>query len=143
MVNRFLLSVIIYFSFVSISLSKVTIECKNFIGSQVVETNGKITNVDDGYVGQIIRIQLPKKNTNAKPSVEWQGPRNNFKVDLQPGFTSKGEGWVNFFQYHKEVFRTYTYFWKKSQMTLVETEAQLITGLPKLKVFIGDCSMSS
>ena len=140
MFKNILFAILIYSNFIGISLSdSIIIECRNFIGSQVIDNNGKITNVDDAYSGQIIRIFLPQ-NKDIQPTVEWQGPLNNFKVKIGNGFSSKKEGWANFLHYHPDVFRIYTYFWNKSQMSLVETEAQLGTGVPKIKTFIGKCS---
>ena len=124
----------------SLSLSdSIIIECRNFVGSQVIDNNGKVDNLNDGYSEQTIKIYLPK-NKDIPPSVEWKGPLNNFKVEIKDGFASKKEGLVNFLHYHPDVFRIYKYFWNKSKMSLVETEAQLGTGVPKIKTFIGKCS---
>ena len=141
MIKKILYIIVIYFYFINTSFSNTVIECKNFIGSQVIDNKGKITNLDDGYSGQIIRIYIDK-DEKVEPSVEWQGPLNNFKVKIQEGFISKREGWVNYLHYHPDVFRLYTFFWKKSQMSLVETAAQLGTGVPKIKTFIGKCFIS-
>ena len=80
MFKNILFGILIYLNFISISLSdSMIIECRNFIGPQVIDNNGKITNMDDAYSGQIIRIFLPKNKEVLKVGVEGQVIPTKFK----------------------------------------------------------------
>jgi hypothetical protein len=111
------------------------IECSSFEGSQISSNGRNIKNADDGYSGQTIKIHIKTGE------VEWTGPSNNFKVRLNGSYASESEGWIVFIQKHPQVFRTYTFFLKSNQMAFTETQTQIMTGLPNIKSFIGNCSV--
>ena len=134
---KYLLFVIFVFLSSKISLANSVIDCKNFKGSQIFEMDGKLINDNDAYTGQVIKLHIPK-DQNKNPEVEWIG-RNSFKVPIVWGDASQKEGWVNFFHYHPDVYRVYTFFQRKRQLALVEIQTQLFTGATNVKSFIGSC----